>query len=121
MELQDIAKALVDGCRDGTETANLDRLYAPHAVSIEPFSPDGNRVTEGLDGIKGKHAWWKENFTVHSAKVEGPFPNGDDQFAVIFSMDAEEKASGNRHEMTEVGVYTVEGGQIVKEQFFYGS
>ena len=34
-------------------------------------------------------------------------------------MDAEEKASGNRHKMKELGIYTVAGGKIVKEEFFY--
>lgn len=118
MDLKEIAAELVAGCREGRETANLDTLYAPDAVSVEPQGDP--RVTEGLDGIKGKHQWWEENFTVHDARVDGPFPGGDDSFAVVFWMDAENNETGERHEMSEVALYTVKDSKIVREEFFYG-
>lgn len=117
MTLTDIAAALVDGCRAGTEEANLDRLYAPDAVSVEARDNGNGRVAEGLDAIRAKHAWWAENAEVHAAEVEGPFPDGDDRFAVIFRMDA--TLFGERSQMAEVAVYTVAGGRIVREEFFY--
>ena len=83
MTLKEIADTLVEGCRTGQEAANLDKLYAADAVSIEAQDMGGmGRETKGLDGIKGKHAWWGENFEVHGGKVEGPFLHGDDRFAV---------------------------------------
>jgi len=119
MTLKDIADALVDGCRTGQEAANLDRLYHADAVSVEAADYTGaGRETHGLDGIKGKHAWWDSAFEIIEAKVEGPFLHGDDQFAVIFAVDATEKATGERMPMREVGIYRVTDGKIVHEAFF---
>ncbi|MGB0496937.1 MAG: SnoaL-like domain-containing protein [Rubricella sp.] len=122
MALKDIADRLVAHCRAGTEAEGLATLYSDDATSAEAASdPKGDtpRVVKGLDAIRGKHAWWNENFIVHDAKVEGPFLHGDDRFAVIFEMDAEEKASGMRWEMKEVAIYTVKDDRIVGEEFYY--
>ncbi|MGS4946885.1 SnoaL-like domain-containing protein [Meridianimarinicoccus sp. RP-17] len=119
MTLSEIAQALVDGCRAGTEEANLERLYAPEAVSVEAQDTGNGRVAEGLDAIRAKHAWWAENATVHAAEVEGPFNHGDDRFAVIFRIDA--TLFGERTRMAEVAIYTVADGRIVREEFYYGS
>ena len=119
MSAMEVGKALMAHVRAGTTKAGLDALYAPDAVSVEAMEGGGPRVTEGLAGIKGKHDWWDANFIVHSASADGPFPHGDDRFAVIFEMDAEEKATGTRHRMKEVAVYHVSGGKIVREEFFY--
>ena len=57
---------------------------------------------------------------MHSEKTEGPYLHGDDRFAVIFEFDATNKHSGQRTQMKEVGVYTVDdGGKIVREEFYY--
>ena len=56
---------------------------------------------------------------VHESSTEGPFLHGSDRFAVVFAMDATERESGQRMQMTEVGVYTVSGGKITREEFFY--
>lgn len=117
MTLQEIAAALVDGCRAGTEAANLDRIYASDAVSVEARDGGNGRVAEGLAAIHAKHAWWAANATVHHAEVEGPFLHGDDRFAVIFRVDA--TLFGERSPMEEVAVYTVVAGRIVREEFFY--
>ena len=120
-QVRAIANKLVENCRNGNETAGLDEYYADDAVSVEagptPTQPDP--ATKGLDGIKGKHAWWHENMTVHSSSLDGPFFQGEDRFAVYFKFDAEDNNSKMRHEMSEVGLYTVKDGKIVREEFFY--
>ena len=119
MTLQEIADKLVAICKAGQEAANLDLLYHPDAISVEAADHSGKgRETKGLDGIRSKHAWWEANFVVHSSAVEGPFLHGDDQFAVIFQIDATEKATGQRMAMREVAVYHVAAGKIVKEAFY---
>jgi ketosteroid isomerase-like protein len=119
MTLKEIAEALVDGCRTGKERENLDRLYHPDAVSVEAADYTGQgRETAGLAGIRGKHDWWDGAMEVHSAEVEGPFLHGDDRFAVIFDIDATDRASGQRMPMREVAVYHVADGRIVREEFF---
>jgi hypothetical protein len=73
---------------------------------------------EGVAAVKAKGEWWTNAHEWHGGSVEGPFVNGA-QFAVRFEMDVTEKASGRRMQMTEIGLYTVSGGQIVEERFFY--
>jgi ketosteroid isomerase-like protein len=119
MTLKEIAEALVEGCRTGKELENLDKLYHAEAVSVEAMDYSGQgRETPGLDGIKGKHAWWDGAMEMHSAEVEGPFLHGEDRFAVIFDIDATDKASGQRMPMREVAIYHVADGKIVREEFF---
>ncbi|PWJ21012.1 nuclear transport factor 2 family protein [Jannaschia seohaensis] len=119
MDMKQIAAELVAGCRDGRETENLARLYAPDAVSVEAVDFGGGRETRGIDGIKGKHAWWNATFETLDAKVSDPMPHGDDRFAVIFEVRTRNKETGAEDEMREVGIYHVAGGKIVREEFFY--
>lgn len=121
MTLSEIAAALVDGCRKNLTLDNLKKLYAPDAVSVEATDSGNGREAKGLDAIRGKHEWWEDSFTVHSAEVEGPFLHGDDSFAVIFRIDSTMKATGERSQMAEVGIYTVKDGKITREEFYYGS
>ena len=84
-------------------------------------SPEMPAEMKGLDTIRKKNEWWFANNELHGGEVKGPFPNGD-RFAVIFNYDVTAKAgpmAGKRFQMEEVGLYTVEGGKIVKEEFFY--
>ncbi|RMF41228.1 MAG: nuclear transport factor 2 family protein [Alphaproteobacteria bacterium] len=118
--LSAIANQLVDCCRTQRELEALDTLYAPDAVSVEATAePGGERETRGREGIRGKHAWWAENFEVHGGELDGPYLHGDDRFGVIFEIDATHKPSGERHKMKEIGIYTVSNGKISREEFYY--
>lgn len=119
--LSEIANQLVAHCRNQTELEGLDTLYHPDAVSVEASAMPGSsdRESKGLEAIKGKHAWWGANHEVHSSKVEGPFLHGEDRFGVIFEFDVTNKPSGQRIQMKELGIYTVQGGKITREEFFY--
>lgn len=119
--LKTVADALVGHCRSGTEDEALKTLYAPDAVSVEAsdMAGSGSREAAGMEAINGKHAWWAANFEVHGGDVTGPFLHGDDRFAVIFKIDATHKESGKREEMSEVAIYTVADGKIVREEFYY--
>lgn len=121
MDLKAIAEELVAGCREGRELGNLDKIYATEAVSVEAAAMPGmeSAETHGIDGIKGKHAWWSSNFEVLDGVVDGPFLHGNDSFAVIFQMTAKNKESGEVSDMKEVAIYTVADGKIVREAFFY--
>lgn len=119
MSIKELAETLVTACRSGQEADLLSNHYASDAVSVEPVDMGNGREMAGLDAIRGKHAWWAENFEVHSAEVGGPFLHGEDRFAVTFSIDATEKASGKREQMQEVAVYHAKDGKIVREEFFY--
>lgn len=120
MTLNEIGNELVAGCRENRAKANLHKLYAADAQSVEAMDMGNGRTVTGIAAIEGKHDWWEGAMTVHSQKVGGPFGHGDDRFAVTFDVDYTDKATGKRDTMQEVGVYHVAGGKIVREEFFYG-
>ncbi|MFV0515251.1 MAG: SnoaL-like domain-containing protein [Jhaorihella sp.] len=119
MNLREIADELVAGCRENRERANLDKLYADDAVSVEAADMGGGREAAGLAAIRAKHDWWESNMEVLETRVAGPMLHGDDRFAVIFRVKAREKATGKISEMEEVGVYHLRDGRIAREEFFY--
>jgi ketosteroid isomerase-like protein len=114
-----IGHELVGLCRDGRNGDAIERLYSPNIVSVESM---GNETTpaevRGIDAVHKKHDWWTSNMEVHSATVKGPFV-GDDGFAVYFEYETTFKPTGKRNSMREMALYTVENGQIVREEFFY--
>ena len=121
MTLEEIARELVAGCREGREKDNLERLYAPDAVSVEAMEFAGQpRAQTGIDAIRAKHDWWEGAMETLEATVDGPFLHGDDRFAVIFGMKTRNRETGEESEGREVAVYHVADGRIVREAFFYG-
>ena len=75
---------------------------------------------EGIDAVRGKAQWWYENHEIHSTRATGPFcGHRDDQFVVEFEMDVTPKASGERTQMREVGLYTIADDKVVQEEFLY--
>lgn len=121
MSVIEISNQLVAFCKEGKNLDSINTLYANDVVSVEAYAPQagGDRVTEGIDGVRGKNQWWSDNHEIHSASVEGPWPHGDDRFAVRFTYDITNKPSGMRMQMDEIGVFTVADGKVVREEFFY--
>jgi len=121
--LSKTAQSLCNYCNSENESEALDTLYAQDCVSVEALDMPGGpmgREANGLDAIRGKHEWWFANNEVHSSTAEGPFMHGDDTFSLIFEMDITDKASGNRMQMKEVGLYKINAdGKICREEFFY--
>ncbi|NBB15389.1 nuclear transport factor 2 family protein [Caulobacter sp. SLTY] len=117
MTVQDIANDLVALCRAGDFDTAGQKYWADDVLSVEAMPGDMAEI-RGKDAVKGKGDWWAANHEVHSSEVEGPYVNGD-QFVVRFKMDLTQKASGDRIQMDEVGLYTVKDGKIVEERFFY--
>ena len=75
---------------------------------------------EGIEAVKGKNQWWYDNHEVHSLVTTGPFiGHNPDQFIVEFEIDVTAKASGERSQMKEVGLYTAKDGKVVQEEFLY--
>ncbi len=118
MNVLEIANQLADLCRQGRND-EAKSLYAADAESVEAFAPPGMQAqAKGLAAIKAKGDWWRANHEVHSASVTGPWPHGN-RFVVGFQYDVTNKPSGQRMKMDEVGLFTVENGKIVREEFFY--
>ncbi|MEL6810481.1 MAG: nuclear transport factor 2 family protein, partial [Bacteroidota bacterium] len=73
---------------------------------------------EGMEAVAKKGEWWEETFEVHSSHASEPTV-ADNWFSVRFDMDTTHKPSGHRSKSSEIAVYQVQDGKIVKEQFFY--
>lgn len=117
MSTEEVGKKLVEICRSGEWMKALDDLYAKDIVSVEAQAGE-NMPAEmrGIDQVRGKTEWWEKNMEVHSAKVTGPFV-ARDTFVVQFDVDVTDKASKKRMQMSEVGIYTVKGGKVAREEF----
>ena len=119
MKTMEIAKKLADLCRQGQHAEALNTLFAEELVSVEAGGPPGaEREAKGLAAVKAKGEWWLANHEIHSASVTGPWPH-DDRFVLGFQFDITNKPSGKRMKLDEVGLYYVENGKIVREEFFY--
>jgi hypothetical protein len=117
-----VGKKLVEFCKEGKNHEAMETLYSPDIVSVEAGAPPGGSPrSEGMEAIRGKAAWWQANHEIHSAGVEGPYPNGE-RFIVHFKYDVTAKAgpmAGQRFVMDETALYTVKDGKVVHEEFFY--
>ncbi len=114
-----VGQELVALCQAGKNLEAIEKFYSANVVSLEAVAmPNIGQTQQGIEAIKGKNKWWVENHEVHGGEVSGPFPNGN-RFIVHFKYDVTPKHTGKRMTMEEMGLYTVENGKIVKEEFFY--
>jgi ketosteroid isomerase-like protein len=117
MTTEEVAKKVVELTRKQAWHQALDELYADDIVSVEARAMgSGSPETRGLQGVRGKTDWWVNAMQVNNFKVSGPFV-AHDRFVVQYDVDATEKSSGKRMQMSEVGVYTVRNGKIAREEF----
>lgn len=107
----EVGKSLVELFNAG-KAEEVEKLW--HHKKIESIEADGS-VFLGRKGITEKNVWWYGNFEVHSGRAEGPFV-GATGFVVHFTIDCTPKG-GARMTSREVGVYTVEKGKIIREEF----
>jgi hypothetical protein len=114
---KEIAEKVVELVRKQAWHEALDTLYDKDIVSIEAYSgASGSPETRGTDGVRGKIDWWVKAMEIHSFRANGPFV-AHDKFIVQYDADITEKSSGERRQISEVGVYTVKDGKIVREEF----
>jgi len=114
-----VAQELLSLVRAGRHMEAIDRLYSPGIVSVEPLSfPQMPAEMTGIEAIRAKNQWWLDNNVVHDAQSNGPYV-GEDQFAVHYVWETTFKPTGERKRMTEMALYTVKDGKIVREEFFY--
>lgn len=119
MELQEVANKYVEYCRNGQYEQCQNELYHENAVSIEPKGAP-LEVANGLEMIKEKGRQWQAMVEeVHSVEISDPVCGGN-HFSCSMDIDVTYKGAP-RSKMSEVCVYEVQDGKIVKEQFFFPS
>jgi hypothetical protein len=117
MSTEEVAKKVLELTRKQAWYEALDTLYDDDVVSVEAFSMGGGSPeTHGKEGVRGKVDWWVNAMEVHSFDANGPFV-GHDRFVVQFDADVSDKKTKERRQLSEVGVYTVKNGKIVREEF----
>ena len=112
MTTEEVAKKVVELVRKQAWYEALDALYDDNIVSLEATVPE----SRGKKEVRKKIDWWVNGMEVHSFKASEPFV-AHDRFVVQYDADVTEKESKNRRKLSEVGVYTVKNGKIVREEF----
>jgi hypothetical protein len=119
MTTLEVGKKLVELCQQGRNHEAMETLYAHDIVSVEPAGMPGLPAeARGMAALAAKGKWWADNHVIHSAKTEGPYPNGD-RFVVRFIYDVTNKPSNRRITLDEMALFTVKDDKIVHEEFFY--
>jgi hypothetical protein len=117
MNTEEVAKKVVELTTRQAWAEALETLYDKDIVSVEARAMDGSSPeTRGTKGVREKVDWWTNTMEVHSFKVSGPFV-AHDRFVVQYDVDVTDKSSKKRMQVSEVGVYTVKNGKIVREEF----
>jgi hypothetical protein len=121
MTTQEIANRLVELNRNPDLHMEIyEELFDPNVVSVEHTG--GGKEDVGFEAIKAKgDEWFSMMEEMHSLTVSEPLVS-DNSFAVTFSMDVtfNEKMVGmeGRQKFTELAVYHVKDGKIVREEFY---
>jgi len=117
MNTEEVAQKVVELVRKQAWYEALDLLYDDNVVSVEAYSAGGGSPeTRGKEGVRGKIDWWVNAMQVHSFGASAPFV-GHDRFVVQYDAEVSDKKTKERRKLTEVGVYTVTNGKIVREEF----
>lgn len=111
----DVGRSLVEMFNRGLLHEIEEMWWSPKVTSIE----GSGQAWHGRKAVEGKNQWWLSQNRMVSGSAEGPYV-GATGFAVRYHLEVEEKATGKRTVMDEVGVYTVRNGKIVQEEFMYG-
>jgi SnoaL-like domain len=117
----EVGQRYVALCKEGKFDACLRELFSEEAVSAEAWAPPGvARTASGLPAIAAKGERWSRDHDIHAFELSGPFPF-EQRFAVYFRFEITHKPSQRRMHMEEVGLFLVENGKIVREEFFYAA
>lgn len=119
------ANRLVELCAAGKFHDAMVELYADGARHVEAMEMPGSpykRIIEGKPNLIQMSDHWAKTNQVHSSTVSKPQFNGD-QFCCQFNMDVtcgDGPMAGQRMNMSETAMYTVQDGKITEARFFYG-
>lgn len=114
----EIGQDFVDMFNRGQYKEIEEKYWSPQVTSIEGVGV--SLAWRGRKAVLAKNNEWVAQHTIRSATAEGPYV-GATGFAMKMRMEVEKKEDGSRVLMEEVGVYTVQNGKVVQEEFMYGS
>ena len=120
MSVETVAGKFMELVNQGKHFEVMRGMYSADMVSVEGTGKE----TVGKEPVIRKSEVWQGNNNIHGQKLLGPFYCGNPKasagrFAVYLSLEYTPKAGGDRRTQEEVGLYTVKGEQITREEFFY--
>jgi len=114
--ITEIAARLSSLCTELKFTEAYSELFSEHAESIDPVYK--NDPLKGLGHLIERERQFLSTAEIHGINVSEPLYAGS-YFSVVISMDFTVKGQ-ERKKIEELGVYKVENGKIVSQQFFMG-
>jgi hypothetical protein len=91
-------------------------LLSPDVVRVAPLEGAGELT--GPRAIMENAQLLTADYDIHRVDIDGPFLAGD-RFAVKFTFDETHQSTGQRKSAAKMSLYTVSGGQIVREEVYY--
>jgi len=117
MKIDEIAHHFVNWRNTNNAGKLRAELYSPDIESIEEWNTSEIARVKGMEGLKKKGQSLSQQFEVHNIKASDAVV-ADNWFSVKFEIDTTDKKSGKRSTLSEIGVYKVEDGKIIKEYYF---
>lgn len=119
MTVQEVANKWAAFSRNGQWDKAQEELYDNNCVSVEMEGVQGfPQIVKGMEAIKFKGQEWNKGIEAfHGMEIEGPIVAGN-HFTASMKMDLTMKGQPRKTEK-EIGLFRVENGKIVSEQFFY--
>lgn len=111
----EIAENLIKFMELGENIEAYGQLYAPNVKCIEA---DTSRSRSGRDRLESDMRSFAEAHDFRYTSIQGPIIAGD-RFALALCFTAKNRKSGEEFTIREIGVYEVQEGRIVEEQYFY--
>ncbi len=116
MDKKQIARRLVELCREGKYPQAIEELYADDSTGHEDFM--GGATMGDKAAIRHGTEHWLAVNDLKDNKVGDPMFFGD-RFVVRFTGTMVKKDGTGEHAYEEIGLYTIENGKITKQEFFY--
>ncbi len=114
----EVAKQVTELLRAGKYAEVEERWLGQSIESVEGLG--ASMAWKGKKNVLAKYRAWEADNEVVDSKIEGPWV-GATGFAVKFVIQIVEKATGQRHAMEEIAVYTVRDGKVVREEFYFAT
>ncbi len=123
--IHEVARDFTALLRAGHFAAAGERYWAFDVTSTEPADLPGGigAAASGIAAVRSKcaarfGAARIDAIAIDEICIDGPFVTGD-QFALFLDLVIPDPAGGDGQAFTEIALYTVRGGQIAEERYFY--
>ena len=123
--IHEVARDFTALLRAGQFAAAGEQYWSSDVTSTEPADLPGGigGAVSGIAALRRKcaarfGAASIDDIGIDEISIDGPFVTGD-QFALFLDLVITDPAGSLGQPFTEIALYTVRGGQIAEERYFY--